>query len=48
MVQEEVGVIEERSCKLAAQAVAGIGVLTLKWLSCQGQGVPLVGAPPCS
>ena len=46
MVQEEVGVIEERSCKLAAQAVAGIGVLTLKWLSCQE--VPLVGAPPCS
>ena len=30
--------------KLAAKAVAGISVLTLKWLSCQG--VPLVGAPP--
>ena len=30
----------------AAKAVAAISVLTLKWLSCQG--VPLVGAPPCS
>ena len=40
------GVIEERSCKLAAKAVAGISVLTLKWLGCQG--VPLIGAPPCS
>ena len=40
MVQEGVGVIEECSCKLAAKAVAGISVLTLKWLSCQG--VPLV------
>ena len=38
--------IEERSCKLAAMAVAGISVLTLKWLSCQG--VPLEGTPPCS
>ena len=46
MVQEEVGVIEECRCKLAAYAVAGIGALTLKWLSCQG--VPFVGAPPCS
>ena len=46
MVREGVGVIEERSFKLAAKAVAGISVLTLKWLSCQG--VPLVGAPPCS
>ena len=34
--------IEECSCKLTAKAVAGISVLTLKWLSCQG--VPLVGA----
>ena len=32
--------------KLAAKAVAGISVSTLIWLSCQG--VPLVGAPPCS
>ena len=41
MVRDGVGVIEERSCKLAAKAVAGISVLTLKLLSCQG--VPLVG-----
>ena len=34
------------SCKLAAKAVAGISVLRLIWLSCQG--VPIVGAPPCS
>ena len=45
MVWEGVGVIEERSFKLAAK-VAGISVLTLKCLSCQG--VPLVGAPPCT
>ena len=38
---EWVGVIEH-SCKLAAKAAAGISVLTLKWLSCQG--VPLVTA----
>ena len=31
-----VGVIDVRSCKLAAQAVAGISVLTTKWLSRQG------------
>ena len=36
MVREGVGVIEEGSCKLAAKAVAGISVLKLKWLSCQG------------
>ena len=46
MVQEEVGVIEERSCTLAAKAVAGTGVLTLKQLSFQG--VPLEAAPPCN
>ena len=32
MVREGVGVIEEQSSKLAAKAVAGISVLTLKWL----------------
>ena len=31
MVWEGAGVIEEHSCKLAAKAVAGISVLTLKW-----------------
>ena len=46
MVREGVGVIEERSCKLAAKAVAGISFLTLKWLS--WQGIPLEGAHPCS
>ena len=45
MVQEGVGVIEERSCKLGAKVVAGISVLMLKWSSCQG--VPLEGATPC-
>ena len=40
MVREGVGDIEERSCKLAAKAVAGKSVLTLKWLSFQG-------VPPC-
>ena len=39
MVREGVGVIEERSCKVAAKAVAGINFLTLKWLS--WQGIPL-------
>ena len=46
MVREGVGVLEERSYKLAAKAFAGISVLTLKWLSCHG--VSLVGAPPCT
>ena len=43
--QGGVGVIELQSCKIAAMAVAGICVLTIKWLSCQG--VPFVEAPSC-
>ena len=31
-----VGVIDVQSCNLAAKAVAGISVLSTKWLSCQG------------
>ena len=43
-IETQIELISEN--KLAAKAVAGISVLTLKWLSCQG--VPLVGSPLCS
>ena len=37
MVREVVGVfLLNKVVKIAAKAVAGISVLTIKWLSCQG------------
>ena len=41
MVREGVGVIEKQSCKIAAKAIAGISVFTIKWLSCQGDPLKL-------